>query len=73
MDSRRFGTKVFYCIAAICALLAAADLFYSKHVEYAVEGWIGFYGAYGFVSCVLLVLAAVQLRRIVKRGEDYYD
>jgi len=33
----------------------------------------GFYAAYGFVSCVLLVLAATQMRRFVKRDEDYYD
>ncbi|MCH7824691.1 MAG: hypothetical protein IH849_07810, partial [Acidobacteria bacterium] len=38
-----------------------------------VVGFFGFYGFYGFVSCVFLVLAAKQLRKIVGRGEDYYD
>ena len=33
----------------------------------------GFHAAYGFISCVLLVLAATQMRRFVKRDEDYYD
>ena len=32
-----------------------------------------FHAAYGFISCVLLVLAATQMRRFVKREEDYYD
>jgi hypothetical protein len=33
----------------------------------------GFYGWFGFVACVALVLIAKQLRRIVMRPEDYYD
>ena len=37
------------------------------------EMWIGSKGIYGFISCVALVLAAKQLRRIVKRDRDYYD
>jgi hypothetical protein len=32
-----------------------------------------FYGLYGFVSCVLLVVAAKELRKVLMRSEDYYD
>jgi hypothetical protein len=28
---------------------------------------------YGFVACVLLVLTAKALRRLLKRPEDYYE
>ena len=73
MDSRPFGIRVFIALALACAAVAGADLFYTKHGHYGVEEWLGFYGAYGFVSCVALVLLGVQLRRIVKRDEDYYD
>jgi len=61
-----------------CALLLAVDLLdlvgvlYHKHPHYAVERAPGFYGIYGFVSCVALVLLARLLRRLVMRGEDYY-
>ena len=44
-----------------------------RHAERSWEGFPGFYTIYGFVSCVLLVLVAKQLRRALMRGEDYYD
>ena len=43
------------------------------HHAFAIEGIPLFYPAYGFVACVLLVLVAKQLRRILMRDEDYYD
>ncbi len=72
MDSRATGDRVFRLVVALCVLLVASDLFYVKHGHYDWEGWTGFQGAYGFASCVLLVLAAKQLRRWLKRDEDYY-
>jgi len=56
-----------------CALLLAADLFVHRHVEHGWESLWGFYAVYGFAACVLLVLLAKQLRKLLKRGEDYYD
>ena len=72
MDNRKFGVRVFWALVALCALLLAIDPFVTKHGHYAAENWIGSYGLYSFVSCVLLVLAAKELRKLVKRREDYY-
>ena len=33
----------------------------------------GFYAGYGFVACVLLVLIAKEMRKLLMRREDYYD
>ena len=33
----------------------------------------GFHAVYGFVACVVLVLAAKQLRRVLMRDENYYE
>jgi hypothetical protein len=33
----------------------------------------GFYAIYGFVACVILVLVAKEMRKLVMRDEDYYD
>jgi hypothetical protein len=44
-----------------------------RHAERTWEALPGFYAGYGFVACVLLVLAATQLRRLLMRGERYYD
>lgn len=62
--------RVFY---AICVVLVAIDVFVPKHGPYAIEHWFGFYGWFGFIACVALVLIAKQLRRVLMRPEDYYD
>ncbi len=73
LDDKRNVDKIWYGVVAICALLFLADAFYEKHVEFQVEYWFGFYGIYGFVGCVFLVLSARVLRKIVMRSEDFYD
>lgn len=65
--------KVNFGLIGLCAFSVLADFFYVKHVHYVAETLIGAYGIYGFVSCVGLVLAAKQLRKLLKRDEDYYD
>ena len=73
LDKRRNVDKLVYTLYAVCGALFLADFFYHKHVHFGFENWIGFYGIYGFVSCVGLVLAAKGFRRIAKRREDYYE
>jgi hypothetical protein len=57
----------------VCGLLLSLDFFYHRHVTHAWESLWGFYGIFGFVACVALVLIAKQLRRILMRSEDYYE
>ncbi len=56
-----------------CAGLFLADFFYHRHVDEPMEKIFGFYGIYGFVSCVILVLAAKEMRKLLIRKDDYYD
>lgn len=65
--------KIIRFLGLICAAVVVADFFYEKHGHYSWEKFPGFYAFFGFVSCVALVLAARQLRRILMRDEDYYD
>ncbi len=59
---------------ASLAILLVGDFFVNKHAVFAWEEWPEFYAVYGFVACVILVLASKYiLRPIVKRGEEYYD
>ena len=44
-----------------------------KHSVFAAEDLFGFYGIFGFMVCVGLVLAAKWLRQYLMRPEDYYD
>jgi len=73
LDAPRNVNKIFWGLVVLCALTVLADLFYHKHSLYDIESVIGFHGWYGFLSCWFLVLGAKQLRKIVKRDEDYYD
>jgi hypothetical protein len=55
-------------------ILLVIDFFIYKHPHFPWEKWPGFYATYGFVACVVLVVAAKYiLRPLVKRKEDYYD
>jgi membrane protein YdbS with pleckstrin-like domain len=65
--------RLLWILYLACALLLAADLFIHRHAEHGWEPLWGFYALYGFVACVLLVLLAKQLRKLLKRREDYYD
>ena len=73
LDDLRNVDKIVYALYAICGLLLVIDPLVHKHGPFAIEHWLGFYGIFGFVACVALVLAAKQLRRILMRPEDYYD
>ena len=62
--------RIFY---GVCAALFVADFVFHRHAERALEGFWGFYAIYGFVACVLLVLMAKEMRKVLMRGHDYYD
>jgi len=65
--------KLIRVLATLCLLLVAGDFVYEKHGHYSWENFPGFYAILGFASCAVFVLGATQLRRILKRDEDYYD
>ncbi len=73
LDDKRNVNKIVYGLYALSALLLVIDPFIHKHGPFEIEHWWGFYGIYGFVGCVFLVLAAKELRKLVMRSEDYYD
>lgn len=61
---------VFFVISF---LLLVADFFVHRHIHQPAEKVPGFYAIYGFVGCVVLVLVAKQMRKVVMRDEMYYD
>lgn len=73
LDEKRNVDKIYYGLIALCVASVAADLFYEKHGHYEIEHIIGAYGAYSFIACVVLGLAARELRKLISRDEDYYD
>lgn len=62
--------KVFY---VLCILLVVADFIVHRHIYHDWENIPAFYAIYGFVGCVVLVLIAKEMRKVLMRGENYYD
>ena len=54
--------RVFY---VSCVCLVIADFVIHRHILIDVEKVPAFYAFYGFVACVLLVLLATQMRKLV--------
>lgn len=73
LDDMRNVDRLVYGLYAVCAVLLLIDILVPKHGPFPIEHWFGFYGIYGFVACVALVLAAKAMRVVLIRPEDYYD
>lgn len=73
LDEPRNVDRLVKGLYIVCGLLVAADFFYDKHGHFAFEEWFGFFAWFGFIGCVVLVLAAKEMRKVLKRDEDYYD
>jgi hypothetical protein len=65
--------RVLWALVAVCIVTIGADFVYHRHIVHPWEGVWGFYAIYGFVACVVLVLVAKELRKLLMRAEDYYD
>lgn len=72
-DKPRNVQRVIRTLYALCGLTLLLDFVIHRHVDHAWESLWGFYCLYGFVACVLLVLVAKEMRKVLMRGEDYYD
>lgn len=62
--------RIFY---VCCGLLISIDLMFHRHVIHPWEAFPGFYGLFGAISCLTLVVLSVLLRKIVMRDENYYQ
>ena len=72
-DDPRNVKRFIYALYAVCALSFVADFFVHRHVDHPWESLLGYYCLYGFAACVILVLSAKEMRKILMRREDYYD
>lgn len=73
LDRPQNVTKLYYGVWILGAALVALDFVVGRHDDVGFAEAYGFYALYGFVACVLLVIAAKGLRVLLKRPEDYYE
>ena len=60
-------------LVGCCVVLFGLDFVLHRHSVHPWESFSGFYAIYGFIACVILVMLARELRKLVMRDEDYYD
>jgi hypothetical protein len=72
-DDPRNVRRLISALYVLCGLSLLLDFVIHRHVDHPWEALWGFYCLYGFGACVLLVLVAKELRKVLMRGEDYYD
>jgi hypothetical protein len=67
--SIRLLWRIFW---GVLALTIVAQLFVKVKGYFVIDGWLGFGAIYGFLCCLLMVLAAKALGVVLKRDENYY-
>jgi hypothetical protein len=55
-----------------CIFLVGLDFIVHRHTMHPLEEIYAFYAIYGFSACVLLVLLAKEMRKLLMRDEQYY-
>ena len=66
--------KLFWRVfIVILALTVLAQLVIKVKGYFGVDDWFGFAAAFGFLSCVAMVLLAKVLGFVLKRDENYYN
>ncbi len=67
------SATVFGWLAAVCTALVVIEWLVHRHATYPWEAWPGFYAIFGFVAFAGIVLLGKQLRRVIRRDDDYYN
>lgn len=72
LDEPRNVNRIVYGLYALCLGLLVAEPLIHRKDYFAVQDWLGFYAAFGFLAYCGIVGAAKVLRRLLGRREDYY-
>ncbi len=78
LDKKENVDRLWRGLVIACAVLLALDLLalaeiWHKHVNFFLEGLLGFYPLWGFTGIALLIVLAKKLRKLVMRRENYYE
>jgi len=65
--------KLWMVGSTVLALTVLAELAVELHPHFELEALFGFHAAYGFLTCVAMILFAKLLGFVLKRADTYYD
>lgn len=72
LDDPRNVKKLWRGFLVVLALTVIAGAFVDLHPHFEIESWFGFSAAYGFITCLLMIVGAKALGVFLKRGDTYY-
>lgn len=73
LDHPRNVRKLWRGFLVVLALTVVAGFFVDLHPHFEIERWFGFNAAYGFVTCLLMIVGAKALGLLLKRSDSFYD
>lgn len=72
LDDPRNVKKLWRGFLVVLAATVIAGLFVDLHPHFEIESWFGFNAAYGFITCLLMIVGAKGLGIFLKRSDTYY-
>lgn len=72
LDDKRNVKWLWRGFLIILALTVIAEFFIDLHPHFEIESWIGFNAAYGFITCLLMIVGAKGMALLLKRPDSYY-
>ena len=63
---------LWWIFSVVLAVLVGLQLVIKVKGYFGVDDWFGFGAAFGFLSCLAMVLVAKALGVLLKRPQDYY-
>ena len=72
LDDPRNVKKLWRGFLVVLALTVIAGFFVDLHPHFEIESWLGFNAAYGFITCMLMIVGAKALAIFLKRPDNYY-
>lgn len=73
LDKPQNIQKLWRGFLLVLVLTVVAELFVDLHPHFEIEGWMGFNAAYGFSTCLLMIVAAKLLGVLFKRPDTHYE
>jgi hypothetical protein len=72
LDDQRNVKKLWRGFLVVLALTVIAGFFVDLHPHFEIESWFAFNAAYGFITCLLMIVGAKALGLILKKPDSYY-
>lgn len=72
LDDPRHVKLLWRGFLVVLVLTVLAGVLVDLHPHFEIESWLGFNAAYGFFTCLLMILVAKGLGLLLKRPDTHY-